>query len=77
MKFLVLVLAIALVGCTTGRAVNQGPVVDMRGVDQAKYNNDRSDCTHEKMETKFPYSDWPIITNCMEKRGYVIIERAG
>jgi hypothetical protein len=77
LRCLILLGALALAGCTTGRAVNAPPIVDMRGVDQTKYNADVSECTQEKINTKFPYSDWPIITRCMERKGYRILEAAG
>jgi len=53
------------------------PTVDMRGVDQVRYNNDLSDCQDEKVrrtaDTLFTHN---MVSDCMEKRGYRILPGA-
>jgi hypothetical protein len=48
----------------------------MLGVDANKYNNDLGQCTQEKRDTPF-YRDGGVITRCMERRGYKIIQQIG
>lgn len=49
-----------------------GPVVDMEGVDQVKYNRDLADCYNEK---RFATEWGSPITNCMRAKGYKILVR--
>jgi hypothetical protein len=67
--------ALALSGCA-GSSRYAAPIVDMRGVDPIKYNNDLGQCTQQKRDTVF-YADGGVITRCMAARGYTIIDPAG
>lgn len=73
-RFLVLLLgAVPLLGCAVNTPYTP-PVVDMRGVDPAKYNADLSDCD-ERVENGGPIQFGPVISNCMEEKGYRIFEK--
>jgi hypothetical protein len=45
--------AVALCGCSTSYSRNQPPLVDMRGVDASRYNNDLGECTQKKIDAPF------------------------
>lgn len=63
---------IAVVMCIAAQACTglPPPVVDMEGVDQAKYNRDLAACYEEK---KFAFEMGNPITNCIKKKGYKIL----
>jgi hypothetical protein len=66
------VAAVALSGCA-GNSRYIAPIVDMRGVDPIKYNNDLGECTQQKRDTPF-YMDGGSISKCMTARGYTVID---
>lgn len=77
MRISILVFSLALAGCSTGATTAYSPpLVDMTGVDPARYNNDLGDCTRRK-EQAGAVTFGAIITNCMKDKGYRIIEARG
>ena len=77
MKISVLVfLAISLGGCAARTPLLEAPTIDMAGVDQAKYNNDLSQCQQLKVQRNAEVV-WTagIISDCMSSRGYRVLER--
>ena len=77
MRFLpVSLFALLLSSCGGGYNRLEGPVVDMRNVDQAHYNKDLVECQDRKRSASFVGSA-RIITDCMPERGYQSIEPRG
>ena len=68
--------ALLLSGCVASHGVYQPPVVDMTGVDPAKYQKDANECTVAKKNATF-VGNAQFISNCMEAKGYVILEKNG
>jgi hypothetical protein len=66
---------VLLAGCA-GYSPYEGPLVDMAGVDQTKYNNDLSECRHKKQNASFVGAG-TMISDCMAERGYNVIEKRG
>ena len=76
MRFIAITtLALALIGCA-GHGRYEPPTVDMSGVQGDKYNRDVADCTHIKEAHGF-IGDAGMITDCMQSRGYRILEPKG
>jgi hypothetical protein len=72
--FMLGVVAITLAGCAMRTAYLAPPTVDMRGVDQAKYNNDLSDCQDEKVRrTADTFITTNMVSDCMAAKGYKIL----
>lgn len=72
---IVVSLALVLTGCA-GHGRYEPPTVDMTGVDANRYNADVADCTRRKEDHGF-IGDARMITNCMEARGYRVLEPKG
>jgi predicted metal-binding protein len=68
-RIAILATFVACGGCTG----IQAPIVDMNGVDQARYNIDLSDCA-KRASAMFISAGNPI-SRCMEERGYKILFR--
>lgn len=68
-------LAVMLTGCA-GYSPMEGPIVDMAGVDQNKYNLDLSECRQKKQNSSFVGAA-TMISDCMAERGYRVIEKRG
>lgn len=66
---------VLLAGCA-GYSPYEGPLVDMAGVDQNRYNTDLSECRTIKKNATF-VGNGRLITECMTSRGYKIIEPRG
>lgn len=65
----ILVLAAPLLsGCAGGYTRLEGPVVDMRGIDANKHNQDLVKCQDKKREASFVRSA-RIITDRMQAKG--------
>lgn len=73
MKTIMFLLPLLLSSCGGGYNRLEGPVVDMRGVDANQHNRDLVECQDKKREASFVGSA-RIITDCMEAKGYTIIE---
>ncbi|MGP8267307.1 MAG: hypothetical protein ACLQOQ_15215 [Beijerinckiaceae bacterium] len=71
-----LIISFSVAGCGVGYDRLTPPVVDLRNVDPVKYNKDVADCTDKKRESSFIGSA-RIITDCMQERGYIIIDPRG
>jgi hypothetical protein len=68
-------LAVMLTGCA-GHSPMEGPLVDMAGVDQNRYNTDLSECRNQKQNSSFVGAA-TMISDCMASRGYHVIEKRG
>jgi hypothetical protein len=70
--------AIMLASCALRPTYLTTPIVDMHGVDQARYNNDLSDCQALKVK-RTADTIWTadVISNCMTERGYHVLQSAG
>jgi hypothetical protein len=67
MKFgRLLILVLPLAGC--GGGPTPLPIVDMHGVDQAKYNDDLAYCVNNQT---FGFGN--AVTRCMKAKGYKIL----
>jgi hypothetical protein len=78
MRFLGFLPLLLLTNCAARTPLLTPPVVDMAGVDQNKYNTDLSECTSLKVQRNGD-TVWTdsIISDCMEKRGYRVLQKAG
>ena len=78
MRRLVVTAAVAAVlsGCGGGYHRLTPPLVDMTGVDQNRYNNDASECTRRKEQASFVGAA-TMISDCMEAKGYRVLEKKG
>ncbi len=68
MKYLWLPILLLLAGC--GDPI-PSPIVDMHGVDPAKYNQDLAECHQIASNTAFAFGN--PVTDCMKGRGYKIL----
>lgn len=73
MRKAIILWALLLSGCASNTPFTP-PVVDMAGVDPAKYNADISEC-NRRVEQGGPIQFGPVISNCMEQKGYHIFEK--
>jgi hypothetical protein len=76
MRRLVFAFAVSLSGCGGGYHRLTPPLVDMNGVDQAKYNADVSECQRKKDSASF-IGAATMVSDCMEAKGYRIIQKMG
>jgi hypothetical protein len=76
MRLLLLPALLLLSGCAVTHNRLEGPVVDMRNVDANKHNQDLVECQDRKRNASFVGAA-RMITDCMEAKGYVIIEPKG
>ncbi len=69
---------IAVAGCAVRTPYMASPVVDMRGIDQDRYNADLSDCQQFKIKRNAD-TIWTnsIISDCMTARGYHVLQAGG
>jgi hypothetical protein len=69
MRSLILLSTLLLAGCGGGWNRLDPPLIDMSGVDRAKYDQDLAYCTKLKAESTF-VGNAQLISRCMTERGY-------
>lgn len=72
--FILLTAPLLLAGCAARHVTTEPPVVDMTGVDPARYNADVRECIQEKIarnaqEILVGYA----VSDCMARKGYRIL----
>lgn len=78
MRPLLLLAPLLLAGCAARTPYVEPPVVDMTGVDPARYNNDLGACTNEKIAANAT-TMWTndMISQCMARKGYKVLAHKG